>query len=307
MAKMKVSHKAYPAWEYEREILDLNQESINGWQLVKAGCFRSKFEEDHSIVYRYQMDFDQHISNKMRYVEAFREQGWEHVSSTFNGWHFFRKKYDSNLPEEEYQIYTDMPSREELASRWSRFMIPLGVFSTVILILCILRMITAFEISRLGILLEFVVLELILINGVIGIRKAARGEMAKKSFPFGRLLALMVLGILFFTTVATLKEYSSAEINQKIGKDTGIVEDTLNVKLPDYYYVDFVGSSGAAVTFQILGEDETVIYQKNGKEFQIENEPIFLKKGTYRILISYDTTSLGQAEEKNCELSYRID
>ena len=56
-----------------------------------------------------------------RYIETFREQGWEYVNSTFNGWHYFRKLYDPALPEEAYEIFSDRESLHELNSRWAEF------------------------------------------------------------------------------------------------------------------------------------------------------------------------------------------
>ncbi len=53
----KTSFKAYPAWNYEKEIEDLNAASEKGWQLVRGGCFHSTFEKNPDIRYRYQLDF----------------------------------------------------------------------------------------------------------------------------------------------------------------------------------------------------------------------------------------------------------
>ena len=94
----------YAAWEFDREVRDLEARSRNGWQLIKGGCFHSKFAFDDSVQYRYALDFNQGIEDPARYREIFAEQGWEFINSTFNGWHYFRKAYDPSLPEEEYQI-----------------------------------------------------------------------------------------------------------------------------------------------------------------------------------------------------------
>ena len=107
MGKQKISHAAYAAWDYKKEIEDLNKKSQEGWQLVKGGCFKSIYEQNDQVCYRYQLDYNTDIENKVLYLEMFEDQGWEYINSTFNGWHFFRKPYNPELPEEEYEIYTD--------------------------------------------------------------------------------------------------------------------------------------------------------------------------------------------------------
>ena len=126
MKTKKTSYKFYPAWEFDREVMDLEEQSRNGWQLKKGGCFHSKYYFDDTVQYRHALDFNQDISDPVRYRETFAEQGWEFVNSTFNGWHFFRKVYDPALPEEAYQIYTDTASRQEMAGRWKRLAYILG-------------------------------------------------------------------------------------------------------------------------------------------------------------------------------------
>ena len=47
----KISFKVYSAWNYQKEIEDLNEASRQGWQLVKGGCFHSKFVKNPEIWY----------------------------------------------------------------------------------------------------------------------------------------------------------------------------------------------------------------------------------------------------------------
>lgn len=116
----KVSHKIYSAWNYAGELADLNRASQEGWQLIKGGCFSSRFKKDPSIRYIYQLDFQPHIEDMPRYLETFREQGWEYINTTFNGWSYFRKVYDPALPAEQYEIFTDRSSLQEMHDRWNR-------------------------------------------------------------------------------------------------------------------------------------------------------------------------------------------
>lgn len=120
-------HKAYYAWEVEKEEQDLNELSRNGLQLIYGGCFHSKFRRDNGVVYRYRIDYRTRIPDRMDYRAAFAEQGWEYVNSTFNGWHYFRKPYDPTLPEAEYEIYTDRQSVAEMQNRWVRLNAIMGL------------------------------------------------------------------------------------------------------------------------------------------------------------------------------------
>lgn len=118
MKEMKTSYKMYGAWEFEKEAKAINEEARNGWQLVKCGCFHSKYEKDDSVEYRYQIDYNTDRKDRKRYIETFEEQGWIYINSTFNGWNYFKKVYDPTLPENEYQIYTDQDSFNEMMRRW---------------------------------------------------------------------------------------------------------------------------------------------------------------------------------------------
>lgn len=73
------SHKFYAVWEYKREENDLNEASKNGLQLIKGGCFHSTFRRDHSQRYIYQLDYCTKIPDMDRYIECFRDAGWEYI------------------------------------------------------------------------------------------------------------------------------------------------------------------------------------------------------------------------------------
>ena len=89
MAKnYKYSFKLYSSWNYENELEDLNKYSERGWQLVKDGMFHRKFVKNENIRYRYQMDF-RRIEDKVRYIETFREQGWDTLILTLMSVIFF--------------------------------------------------------------------------------------------------------------------------------------------------------------------------------------------------------------------------
>ena len=118
--KTKRTFQFFAAWDYEFEEQEFNRMSEQGWQLVSGGSFTQKYEYDDSVIYRYRLDYNNDVKDMTRYDETFRDAGWERVNSTFNGWHVFRKVYDPQKPDEEYEIYTDEASRVEMLKRWRR-------------------------------------------------------------------------------------------------------------------------------------------------------------------------------------------
>lgn len=118
----KKSNRIYFAWDYENEENYINENSKNGWQLIKGGSFNSLYEKDNSQQYVYKIDYNGVTINKnlesRRYIEMFEEMGWEYINSTFNGWNYFRKPYNESLDKEEYEIYTDPASYNEMLERW---------------------------------------------------------------------------------------------------------------------------------------------------------------------------------------------
>lgn len=201
MAKKKTILRTYAAWEYGKEIYDLNERSKNGWQLKKGGNFHSNFVEDNDVVYRYQLDYNTIIDDKGRYVETFAEQGWEYINSTYNNWHYFRKRYDPSLPESEYEIYTDKQSHEEMARRWSKIGIGFGFFGIFILIMETYSFIKAPGIQTLILILLYLILTPMLFYGGWRMKKAKveRGRSLYMVIAIVTLLtALILLAIPFF-------------------------------------------------------------------------------------------------------------
>ena len=124
MGKLIKKSTCYPLWESQNEVRDLNIASKNGLQLVKGKAFSWILEEDKSVRYTYQIDFYPKAKEDSRYKETFAEMGWEYISSTFNGWHYFRKPYEegdqleTGEVVESKRIYTDKESYNEMEKRW---------------------------------------------------------------------------------------------------------------------------------------------------------------------------------------------
>lgn len=182
MGRYKTILNCYVAWDHEKEADDLNNYSIKGLHLIQGGLIRYKFEQDDSIVYRYQIDFNPNIDNKPEYINVFKEQGWQYINSTFNGWHYFRKKYDNFLSQNEYEIYTDRPSKIEMTKRWSKFVIPILIFIGIAFVYNLVKLILTPELSRIGLVLYCFVLTMLLITGLKRMRKVANGKKLHRNF-----------------------------------------------------------------------------------------------------------------------------
>ena len=93
--ELKKSYRVYAAWNYEKEENYINENSKNGWQLVKGGCFHSIYAKDDSKKYIYKIDYNpetiRESIEKRRYIELFEDLGWEYINSTFNGWNYLEK------------------------------------------------------------------------------------------------------------------------------------------------------------------------------------------------------------------------
>ena len=131
----------YSAWDYAREIEDLNKMSEKGWQLVKGGLLSNLYQKNNDLRYRFQIDYNPKIKDMGRYIETFREQGWEYVNSTINGWNYFRKLYDE-AARDDYEIYNDSQSLKEMQAKWQRnglIMMGILIGAAILQIVCIIR------------------------------------------------------------------------------------------------------------------------------------------------------------------------
>lgn len=136
----KLVHIFEPA-AFDDELARLDELSRQGWQLKEHHKFYQKFSYEPNVVYRYAIDCQDEMANVdlPYYLATFEEQGWEHACNT-NHWHFFRKRYDPTLPEEEYAIYTNFQSLGEMKGTVQRFSFPLFGLWAVISLMSFLTM-----------------------------------------------------------------------------------------------------------------------------------------------------------------------
>lgn len=210
--KTKRTFKVFAAWDYEFEEREFNRMSEQGWQLVKGGSFSQKYEYDDSVIYRYQLDYNNEIKDMARYDETFRDAGWERVNSTANGWHIFRKAYDKSLPDEEYEIYTDEQSRVEMLKRWRNVcfificIVPINIFNS-------LRIMDTSDAGYIGVgsMLACVLVLGMFIAGIFSINRMIKGQKNSRPYPmkFFIIMLLLLLAAIFAAAVLVLIQEGS--------------------------------------------------------------------------------------------------
>ena len=284
----KTSYRAYAAWNYQKEIEDLNAASDQGWQLVKGGCFHSRFVKNPNLRYRYQLDYRK-IEDLGRYIETFREQGWEYINSTFNGWHYFRKLYDPSAPEEEYEIFTDMESLQEMNGRWARLALAFGTILLLFAALFIVRLIRRPELPTFIQTLIFLFEGGVLLHGAAIMRSQNASRSSKNAtLTFALFFAAIIVGLSAY--MALLSNRPHMQTSQHAGTvDAPIVDNRWNefkVKYPDNYYLDLEFNSEKPMTFSLLDAAGEIVYTQTGTAFKEDDIRLKLSRGTYCLSMS---------------------
>ncbi len=279
----KTSYKLYPAWFYKEKIAEYNKASEEGWQLIKAGCLRSKFVYNKDIQYRYQMDFRK-IEDKGRYMETFREQGWEYIDSTWNGWHFFRKIYNPALSAEDYEIFTDQESLREMKKRWEKRM---TILFGVVVLLLIMSMIPLVKTPQLPILittLTVVVEALVILRGMLIMRNSeADHRDYSDGYRFKFFLLILFLGTVFSSEMEKQRPDFRTQ-QQAYELEEPLVDHRwmdVDIKYTDYYYFGLDIKAEEPLTFSLINEQEEVVYTVTATELQEEDIRMKLTPGTY--------------------------
>lgn len=288
-AKYKTSYKAYPAWDYQEEIEDLNRASGNGWQLVKGGCFHSKFVKNPDIRYRYQLDYRK-VEDMGRYIETFREQGWEYISSAF-GWHYFRKIYDPVLPEEAYEIFTDRESLRQMNHRWVRLAYILGAIIGAFAVISLIRMIVLPHLPVLAQLLTFAVESAMLFYGGHKMRNREPGRIYRGSRAlFAAFLCIIIVGCAVSITLTEMRpQISFQSMTEELTEpyiDNRWVD--FEVKYSDNYYLDLDMKADIPFAFEIVTDNGEIMYSEKGTDVHKENIRIKLPKGQYVFSITVE-------------------
>ena len=120
MRETKTVLHRFDSSAFDEELGFLDAMSGKGWQMTRMRAFTQEYIWDDSAIYRYAIDYQDSLSSYdfSRYREEFEDHGWSFAANR-GDWYVFRRPYDPALPEEEYLLYTDVPSFRDMKSRAS--------------------------------------------------------------------------------------------------------------------------------------------------------------------------------------------
>ncbi len=289
----KTNIRMYSAWNYENEIENLNRLSAQGWQLEHGGSFGSRFVRNDEIHYIYQLDYQPGQMNLARYLETYREQGWEFVNNTFNGWYYFRKLYNPDLSEEEYAIFTDRASLKEMNGRWANIAMMITILLGVFLLIGSILYITVPMLPTLVLNAAIGVEFIMLLRGYLIMKDTEKSKNDKRdNLRLAVLFGVIIIGILASSLLRTARPmggcHMSAEYYNPITAvmDNGTILNTFEVKYTDRYYLDLEVKADTDVTFSITDGAGKTVFEKTGSDYDLSNEKLKLLHGEYNVIIS---------------------
>lgn len=282
----------YPAWSYQREIDELNRQSELGWQLIRGSCFFSRFKKNTDIRYRYQIDYSGKVEDMGRYIETFREQGWEYINSSFNGWNYFRKLWNPALPEERYEIFTDSSSLREMIGRWIKFVAVLTVILAAATIFDILRLVHAPSRPALILFLLNLSETLFLACGIALMKKSAKSRTPKwDRWILAVFLAILLSGVGFYFYSELNRHFTCICSAQDMGAipagPENIMEWTqFDIPYADNYYIDLSIAADSPLCFTIVDDSDAAVYTVTESSMNASDLKLHLEKGSYRVYFS---------------------
>lgn len=292
MKMTKRSFKFYAAWEYEKEEADLNAASKAGWHLVKGGSFSSLFRRDESVQYVYQLDYSPRIQDIHRYKETFEEQGWEYISSTFNGWHYFCKLYQEGKAAEEYRIYTDRESLYEMQNRWIKIATALFFIYLILTGVYTVHFIQTKETSWLLQSIVFMILTATFGLGVQNLRRRRKGFKGNMGLPMQVILPLVVVLLISAMNLAGSKRHNliyHSNFNY-INKPENVLKlsDDIVIEKKGKYKLDLeMATSEGEMQVIIQDSNKNKVFDVVADRCTINNHKILLEAGTYAIHFNY--------------------
>ena len=283
----------YPAWSYQNEIEEFNGLSKQGWQLIRGGVFFNKFRKNPDVRYRYQIDYSGRVEDKGRYIETFREQGWEYIDTTFNGWSYFRKLWDPALSEDHYEIFTDQASLREMANRWIKFISALTVIVTILLIYSVVSLVLTPNLPNLLRFSVFLLETAYLTYGIVRMRNTVKGTTRAWDRMFvAAFLATVFLGIGCATCLELLRpHFNTRSVGDYVVAipseiDTANMWGSIDIAYTDYYYLDLSIKADSPICVTILDGSDAVVYTVTEAHADISGQKLHLQRGTYRFYFS---------------------
>ena len=291
MKMKKTEHKIYAAWNFDKEVEMYNSKSKNGWQAVKVGCFCQKYVWDDSVTYRYQLDYNNDIDDKRRYIETFEEQGWEYLNSSFNNWHVFRKKYQEGLPEKEYQIYTDKASKAEMICRWTRLVKFFTIVISAIGILQLWNLWKEPQLAQLCVVGMYVIFVGVFSYGYYSMKLMSNDKTPKYSIG-KRIPFLIVMG---FATIYVVLSFLRPSVSDKLTSDSYSVQDeqgyevltSFDVKYPDNYYLSLNINDEYPVTIQVTDKEGNEVLSNTAMKMDKKGMKMKLANGKYELRMTF--------------------
>ena len=287
-----VSYKCYAPWEYEKEEQDLNEASKKGLQLTEGKGIHSVFHRDDSVRYIYQLDYNTKVKDKERYKEIFEEQGWEYINSTFNGWHYFRKLYKEDMPEDEKVIYTDRESLYEMQDRWKKF---LTIITIVLGMMAITYGIIGIMIPNILIVIEGLILGMISLTMGLGARVVGQRRKGKESsftikiqwaFPIAFIILIIILIYSLISPITVFHEdFNFIGMTQEsLPKSSGEIK----IEKDGSYYMDLdYKIDNGTMMISIQNEKGEEIYRNVADRCSVNDWKLDLHRGNYRIYYAY--------------------
>lgn len=291
--KYKRTLNLYPAWSYQYEIEELDSLSEQGWQLVRGGAWINKFRKNTDVRYRYQIDYSGRPDDKGRYIETFREQGWEYIDTTFNGWSYFRKLWNPALPEDQYEIFTDQSSLREMTGRWIKIVSVLTAVITILLAIYSVCLAITPNLPNLIRVMIYLLDTAFLTYGIVRMKNTVK----RTPRIWDRMCVIVFLVSVFVGLGCTtyldlcrphLNASSSGDYIAPISAEIDNSNMWISIDIPytDNYFLDLGIKAGSPICVSILDDSNAVVYTVTETLADISRQKLHLQKGTYRFYFS---------------------
>lgn len=291
MREIRIVKDPFRPWYWEAELKELDAASAEGWQLTARTGKAVEYEYDPAVRYRYAMDY-RFGHREEQYLPFFIDAGWELVNwqgnaeDCFEGrWYFFRKVYDPELPEEEYQIATDEESQKAMLERFhagsksDRHGNRLYHLGVALPALCIWHLVDGFSIECILLIL----MTLISLPFEYYRKQCLFHLHPKKPNPraYYRVLALTIVFVVLLFATSVVSSRANDYIYTKEASPAGTIL-SFEVYWPNLYTLSLRAGSFAETTVTLWDEDGAVLRTETGTQLSFR-ETMFLTPGTYYI------------------------
>lgn len=290
MRKTKKIANTYARWEGDKAVARLDDLSKEGWQLKKAGLSFT-LVRDTEKVYRYQMDFKEKADK--RYYDTFAEQGWEQVCE-YMGEHWFRKEYDSSLPESDYEIYTDDESYEYAVKKSGKTYWALAVIYAMVTLAYLFGNRGRFDATIVVSIVAFAMIAAVNLLGAISVWRKAKDRTRKIWFTGKGVWVVLMLTLVMVIAVPTISidrgfrtvldtNMAWAECIGDDLTDSGVTHELkFDVKTGTHQLDIQYSCEEAPISVEILDSEGNVIYRTEpALECKVSGEKLQLEEGTY--------------------------